>query len=312
MKIDVEKIREVLTADEITVLGLRSLYTSYGYERYKMSKFEEYDLYAKNKDYLVSHGVITFTDTDGSLMALKPDVTLSIVKNGKDGEGITKVCYNENVYRVSKGTRAFREIMQVGIECIGNIAEAEVTEVVYLAAKSLESISDEWCLELSDLDIVSSVISALSLSAEGAREVLSALSGKNRSQAETVLDRECVPEENRVALWALFDNYGDADTVVRVLSGIDLGEAGAAALADLKSVVSGVKAKMENANLRVDFSLSADTKYYNGIAFSGFVAGAPTAVLSGGRYDNLMKRMKRRDRAVGFAVYLDELENLPR
>ena len=69
------------TFQEKVMFGLRSLYRSYGYTQYKMSKFEEYDLYAKNKDFLISDGVITFTDTNGKLMALKPDVTLSIIKN---------------------------------------------------------------------------------------------------------------------------------------------------------------------------------------------------------------------------------------
>ena len=72
---------EILTNQEKAVNKLRSLYLSYGYLSYKMSKFEEYDLYATNKDFLVSDRVITFTDTDGKLLALKPDVTLSILKN---------------------------------------------------------------------------------------------------------------------------------------------------------------------------------------------------------------------------------------
>ena len=66
------------------MLDLRRLYGKFGYTQYKMSKFEEYDLYVRNKSFLVSDSVITFTDTNGKLMALKPDVTLSSVKNSKD------------------------------------------------------------------------------------------------------------------------------------------------------------------------------------------------------------------------------------
>ena len=69
---------KALKADERFVFELRSLYRSYGYTHYRMSKFEEYDLYVRNKDFLSSSGIITFTDTNGKLMALKPDVTLSI------------------------------------------------------------------------------------------------------------------------------------------------------------------------------------------------------------------------------------------
>ena len=69
---------KILKNEEKAIFALRSLYKSYGYLPFKMSKFEEYDLYATNKDFLVSDRVITFNDTDGKLLALKPDVTLSI------------------------------------------------------------------------------------------------------------------------------------------------------------------------------------------------------------------------------------------
>ena len=72
---------KVLRAEERAVYKMRELYGSYGYLQYKVSKFEEYDLYAKNKSFLVSDKLLTFTDTNGKLMALKPDVTLSIIKN---------------------------------------------------------------------------------------------------------------------------------------------------------------------------------------------------------------------------------------
>ena len=85
-----------LEYEEKAVFALRSLYSKYGYSQYKMNKFEEYDLYVKNKDFLISDSVITFTDTNGRLMALKPDVTLSIIKNSKDTKGyVEKLYYNE-------------------------------------------------------------------------------------------------------------------------------------------------------------------------------------------------------------------------
>ena len=62
--------------------------------------------------------------------------------------------------------------------------------------------------------------------------------------------------------------------------------------------------------IRVDFSIISDMKYYNGFVFKGFINGIPTSVLSGGQYDSLMKKMKRDEKAIGFAVYLDMLEFL--
>ena len=76
-----------IKSDERIIFELRSIYNHFGYSRYRMSKFEEYELYLHNKDFLISDSVITFTDTNGRLMALKPDVTLSIVKNSRDIPG---------------------------------------------------------------------------------------------------------------------------------------------------------------------------------------------------------------------------------
>ena len=61
-------------------------------------------------------------------------------------------------------------------------------------------------------------------------------------------------------------------------------------------------------NLRFDFSLINDMDYYNGLVFRGFISGVAAGVLSGGRYDNLMAKMGRNQSAIGFAVYLDQLE----
>ena len=110
----------LLKYEEKLNLSFRELYGAYGYLPFRMSRFEEYDLYVSNKSFLVSDSVITFTDTDGKLLALKPDVTLSIVKNCRPTAGaVEKLYYDENVFRVSQGTHAFREIRQVGLECIG-------------------------------------------------------------------------------------------------------------------------------------------------------------------------------------------------
>ena len=144
-----------LKPEERVLYALRGLYRQYGYSQFKMGKFEEYDLYVRNKDFLVSDGIITFTDTDGRLMALKPDVTLSIIKNAREAAGcVQKLYYNENVYRVSGSTRCFKEIMQTGLECIGDVDLYNLCEVISLAAESLKSIDPGYVLDLSHMGVV--------------------------------------------------------------------------------------------------------------------------------------------------------------
>ena len=151
----------VMDRTEQIIYSLRSLYFSYGYRRYRMDKFEDYDLYGKNRDFLISDRLITFTDGTGRLKALKPDVTLSVLRNSRGAaEGVEKYCYNESVYRMGPDG-AFREIPQSGIECIGNVDEACVAEVLLLAARSLEALSPAYVLSLSELTVLSALILAV-------------------------------------------------------------------------------------------------------------------------------------------------------
>ncbi len=70
-----------LTADEAVAWGLRGLFESRGFRRTTPGKFEDYNLYMENRNFLNCEHVVTFMDMDGRLMALKPDVTLSVVKH---------------------------------------------------------------------------------------------------------------------------------------------------------------------------------------------------------------------------------------
>jgi len=71
---------KILKPQERVSLQLRILYEREGYRKYHMGRFEEYSLYQENRRFLSSEQVITFTDLDGRLLALKPDVTLSIAR----------------------------------------------------------------------------------------------------------------------------------------------------------------------------------------------------------------------------------------
>ena len=290
-----------LSFQEKVIFGLRSLYRSYGYTQYKMSKFEEYDLYAKNKDFLISDSVITFTDTNGKLMALKPDVTLSIIKNIKDpGQGVQKLFYNENVYRISKGNQSYKELMQVGLECIGAITEEDLRQVILLAAKSLQSISENSVLNITSLDLLSQVIGK----ADKTAEILKCVEEKN----EAGLKKLNLDEKTQRILSILIRTSGAARQVLpELIQQLD-GLCDTAALQQLNRLTASVEDGSVRDMLRVDFSVVSDMHYYNGIVFKGFVEGVPTAVLSGGQYDKLMNKMKRTSSAVGFAVYLDMLD----
>ena len=305
------KIENVaLGFNEQVTLSLRSLYRAYGYKQYTMSKFEEYDLYARNKDFLISDQVITFTDTNGKLMALKPDVTLSIVKNGKDApSGVQKVYYTENVYRVSKDA-GFKELMQVGLECFGDIDAYHLAEVLMLAAESLRSIDGDCVLDVSHLGVLSAVMDAIGLPREVQREAVRCIGEKNLHEMTAVCRAASVAQEQIDLLGKLITVSGKPTAALQELNALLDGVIDAAPLAQLARVIDALNAAGYGDMIRIDFSVVDNMRYYNGIVFKGFINGVPFGVLSGGQYDKLMQKMHRKSGAIGFAVYLDQLDRL--
>ena len=88
------------------------------------------------------------------------------------------------------------------------------------------------------------------------------------------------------------------------------GKVDADTLAGFAAVIGALESRGLGDVLNIDFSVVDDMHYYNGFVCKGFVQGLPASVLSGGQYDKLMKKMHRQSGAMGFAVYLDQLEYL--
>ena len=298
---------DVIKNDEKAIFALRSLYLKYGYKCYKMSKFEEYDLYARNKDFLVSDSVITFTDKNGSLMALKPDVTLSIIKNSSP-EGLTKVYYNENVYRVSQGSNGFKEIMQTGLECIGDIDTYNICEVVMLAAKSLMAICEDFVLDISHMGFISELLGSLNIGSKLKKRIISCMAEKNLHEIKAICRENNIPSEN---IELVASTYGNGDEVLKKLEKAVVTDEMKKQLDQLKILNEFLKEHAVHEKINFDFSIVNDMNYYSAIVFKGYINGIETGVLSGGQYGSLMQRMGKKADAIGFAVYLDMLERLP-
>lgn len=301
----------VLKNEEKVILALRNLYVKYGYKPFKMSKFEEYEFYIQNKDFLVNDRIIAFNDTNGKLLALKPDVTLSIIKSGEDINGFKqKVCYDENVYRVSENTHQFKEIMQTGVECIGKIDLYDIYEMILLAAETLQFISEDFVLEISHLGLLSSLLDNICNNVSFKNSAIKFISNKNSHDLALLCDEWGVSENLKNILLGFISIYGNRSKVLKKID--ELSEyVSNDAISVLKSLSDMLTNLSFSDKIMFDFSTVSDMNYYNGIVFKGYIPGVFQSILSGGQYDNLLKKMGRNSGAIGFATYLDLLECLP-
>jgi len=213
------------------------------------------------------------------------------------------------VYRVPRGEKRFKEIMQTGLEVIGQVDSYTMGEVLMLAARSLASISDSYALDVADLGIVSGILEGTALDGTQRARLLSFISEKNLHGLKAQCDAFGVDACTAQLLGNLVTVYGPFEKTLPLYEQMGLPPACEGALRDLHAMLDMMQAYgIKGVNL--DFSVINDMNYYNGLIFSGFVEGVPRSVLSGGRYDYLMQKMGRSAQAMGFAVYLDQLGRL--
>ncbi len=293
------------TPSEQAVFALRSLYRQAGFSPYKMSRFEEYDFYLRNKDFLQSQEIITFADRNGRLLAMKPDVTLSIIKNAPNAKGAwQKLYYNENVYRVDKSTHTYKEIMQSGLECVGDLSDADISEVVLLAAKSLELLGRPFMLDISHMGILAEMLNAVGLKEDGKQAALPLIQQKNMHELGLLLEAEGCSEETAQRLCQTLSESAKAEEILPMLSQWSSGQA----VQELTRILTVLTENSYGDRVKIDLSVGNDMKYYSGVVFRGYIEGVADNILSGGQYDKLLQKMGKAGRAIGFAVDVQMLE----
>lgn len=291
--------------DEVSRIGLKleELYYRFGYSKFKMNRFEPYSFYMSNESFLEDNRVITMQSATGKLLALKPDVTMSIVKNHKAYDK-SKIYYNEPVFKVPPGESDFREIRQVGLEYIGELSLYQTLEVLNLAIKSLAMIG-EFRFVISDMSIVNLLFDEYNINAEDKNAIIRCLRQKNLHDLEKLPQSRIftklvqLPADFKEAITVLLED----ETYACCKSELDK-------LMDIAEVLVEI---CDINKVMFDFAHLVGTQYYNGLTFTGYVRGVANKVLSGGRYDNLLRNMgEKTQKAIGFAVYLSEIENTQR
>ena len=161
-------------------------------------------------------------------------------------------------------------------------------------------------LDVSDLGILSEAIEETGLSPDGKQAILRCVGEKNLHGATEIFDTENIPEEKRLPLRALMSTYGSPDDVFQKLKQLLPEQKWQTQLDRFARILS----LLSNRDVSVDFSVVNDMSYYNGIVFKGFISGIHQSILSGGQYDLLLQKAGRKESAIGFAVYMDLLEEL--
>lgn len=300
-------IYDFLNPQEKLTLDLRRLYEDNGFTKFKVAKFEAYDFYASNRDFLIGGNIVPFTDPNGRLLALKPDVTLSIVKNIEYNDNTPKrMYYTENVYREAKDIHELREIFQLGVEAVGSVDLDDTSDLISLAVKSLMMIDESCVVSVSHMGYLEGLLNHITDNKNIRKQILSLMGGKNAHELRQLAIRnELSAQYIEIACELCSGSAPGEDLASRYV----LDDTMKQAADELIFTCDKLRSDGCADKIKIDFSQSKTPSYYNGIIIEGYVSGVAKAVLSGGRYDSLLKRMgKGNVSAFGFALYFDAIE----
>lgn len=288
------------------VSNLINIYERFGFKKIKLSKFEDYNLYNNNKDFLQTEHILTFMNLNGNLKSLRPDVTLSIVKKVlKDNEKETqKIYYIEDIYKIV--SNEYEEIPQVGVEIIGKLNNYSNLEIISMAIESLKSINKNYILEISNIDFISAIFDEINLEENLKIEILNNIYLKNKHDLEKLLNKNVYNKYKKYIL-SFIELSGNYKDILKKLKSLIINKKMQKSYEELKSLSFVFELYNNFDKILLDFSIESQLGYYNGIIFKGYIKESNDIILSGGRYDKLLNKFNSNKNAIGFAIYMDKL-----
>src|SRR5881394_2898378 len=105
--------------------AVMTVFDGWSYEEITTPSVDYFTLFERGIGRNQAHAAFRFTDTDGRLLALRPDVTSSVARAAAtllaERARPLRLCYSARVFRQQPRSRAEwrRESTQLGCECIG-------------------------------------------------------------------------------------------------------------------------------------------------------------------------------------------------
>ena len=242
-------------------------------------------------------------------MVLCPDCTVPVARlTATRLKGMPKpirIYYNRNIYRGFPQRKSKSvEINQVGIELIGGSTVRSDLEVIELAARSLEKISQGgYRLELCHIGYFKAIMDSLDADEDTKEEIRFLIEQKNYASLTDILGKA---KENKAAraLRKLPGLFGGEEVFEKAYELFD--ENGARECLDyLKNIYEYLQELGLGDKVMIDLGLVNLAEYYTGIIFRGYCNGIGEQILSGGRYDNLLGQFGEDYGSIGFGINVD-------
>ncbi|MGI6665420.1 MAG: ATP phosphoribosyltransferase regulatory subunit [Christensenellaceae bacterium] len=301
-----EGTRDILYEDAARMRDIAArfsaVYESEGFSPIMTPALEYYDTFDYTGQSIRQEEMYKLTDNYGRLIVLRPDNTTPtariIATKLKEAPLPLKLYYNQNVYRINADYSGRRsEFMQSGIEFAGINGVKSDLFCLSTALKTLSALELDFKIEIGHVGFSEALIASLALSTEEAATVRDYVNTKN-----TVMLGFLKTEKDLTMIKQLPMLYGGEEVLEKAAK---IGAGNEEALRALETVRMLYKSLNESAfkgRIMIDLGITRSIEYYTGVVFRGYIEGSGEAVLSGGRYDKLIRSFDYDIPATGFAI----------
>lgn len=309
--------REALARERITGV-VRECFSAHGYLPVETPLLE--DRRAIERGARVKDSAFQLFDSDGSLLMLRPDLTLPVARlvagRVSAGELPARFRYAAPVVREEPSLRGQpRQFTQLGVELVGEDGAASEVEVVRLLAEALGALEvPDWRIVFGSVTPLTSLLDACAPTPDFREEVLALVHDSDLvTLDELISSTEGLAPAAARALREVCRMGGGAEVIGRLDSllaeaGVDHASRGTAELSALAGSLADL---FEQGRLSFDFSIINSFDYYTGIIFKGYAEGIAASLASGGRYDAVLANLGRPGLvACGFALSLERLQEV--
>lgn len=289
---------------------IEDVFVSRGFKRVITPGIEFYDVFSIPCSGISQESMFKMVDNKGRLLVARPDSTLPIARmvssRLKNSIMPVRLYYKQAVYRNNPTlTGRSNELMQMGVELLGVKGIRADLEILTTAVKTISSVADDFRIELGHADVFDALSDELDIDEAYKEKIRVSIEGKNYSALNNLLDK-LAPCKAVSAIRSLPSLFG-GEEVFEKAEKICEGTKAVSALEYLHKIYSNLSPLGLGDKLIIDLGLVQRNDYYTGIVFTGYINGIGDAVISGGRYDELLSVFDAPMGAAGFAVDTDAI-----
>lgn len=292
---------------------LRNVYIKMGYKEVSSPTFEFYDVYNLKNQPIEQEKMYKLFDNMGRMLVLRPDMTTPIARIAATKiKGKTyplKLSYTGNIFRMNEALNGkISEITQSGIEILGSSNLRADVEVLITAIRAFLSIGlKDFKIEIGQVEFFKSIMEEINLEDESYEKLRNLIENKNFSEVEYFIGEniDIIGEKSEV-LKRLPELFGGKE-VIKKAEKLTKNEKAIEALKTVSEVYEIVEKAGFQKYLSIDLGMVQHINYYTGLIYRGYAYGIGDALLSGGRYDNLISQFGCNIPATGLAINVDNL-----